>query len=213
MRKHKVRPYRDNRRPHLKYVVNVKEEGKRSRSFFETKREAETFAEQKNIELLNGGIEAAQFPSALRVMARDAATTLGPFGKNIRDAVGFYLPHLQAMNRTCTFRALTDELLIAIPSAPGDVRARVVEVARKAGVPVKTLPGLHELITGEIDLARKERCSNHSAGSRRMAAGLGSFSDNAQQLSSRPDRRFQLCSSGRVLRRQSSPGKREGQRG
>ena len=139
MRKHKVRPYRDNRRPHLKYVVNVKEEGKRSRSFFETKREAETFAEQKNIELLNGGIEAAQFPSALRVMAREAATTLAPFGKNIRDAVGFYLPHLQAMNRTCTFRALTDELLIAKKKDGssarylGDLRSRLGQFAASMG--------------------------------------------------------------------------------
>ena len=139
MRKHKVRPYRDNRRPHLKYVINVKEEGKRSRSFFETKREAETFAEQKNIELLNGGIEAAQFPSALRVMASEAATTLAPFGKNIRDAVEFYLPHLQAMNRTCTFRALTDELLIAKKKDGastrylGDLRSRLGQFAASMG--------------------------------------------------------------------------------
>jgi integrase len=111
MRNHKVRSYRDNRRPHLKYVVNVKEDGKRSRSFFETKKEADTFAELKNVELWNGGIEAAQFSSALRVMAREAATALAPFGKNIRDAVNFYLPHLQATNRSCGFRALTDELL------------------------------------------------------------------------------------------------------
>jgi FlaA1/EpsC-like NDP-sugar epimerase len=50
-----------------------------------------------------------------------------------------------------------DELLIAIPSAPGDVRARVVEVARKAGVPVKTLPGLHELIEGDLSIAGQIR--------------------------------------------------------
>jgi integrase len=139
MRNHKVRPYRDSQRPHLKYVVNVKEEGKRSRSFFETKKEADTFAEQKNIELLNGGIEAAQFSSALRVMAREAATTLAPFGKNIRDAVKFYLPHLQAMNRTCTFGALTDELLIAKKKDGasvrylGDLRSRLGQFAASMG--------------------------------------------------------------------------------
>jgi integrase len=111
MRKHKVRPYRDGKRPHLQYVVNTREGGKRSRTFFETKREAQTFAQQKDIDLLNGGIEAAQFPSALRVMAGEAAKVLSPFGKTIRDAVEFYLPHLQAVNRTCTVRALADELL------------------------------------------------------------------------------------------------------
>jgi FlaA1/EpsC-like NDP-sugar epimerase len=46
-----------------------------------------------------------------------------------------------------------DEVLIAIPSAPGSVRARVVETARRASIPVKTLPGMHELIAGDVDLA------------------------------------------------------------
>jgi len=111
MKKHRVRPYRDSKRPHLQYVVNTKESGKRSRIFFETKKDAQTFAQEKDIELLNGGLEAAQFPSALRVMAAEAAKILSPFGRTIRDAVDFYLPHLQAMNRTCTVRALADELL------------------------------------------------------------------------------------------------------
>ena len=50
-----------------------------------------------------------------------------------------------------------DELLIAIPSADGDVRRRVVEVARDEGVPVKTLPGLYELIAGDTNLAAQIR--------------------------------------------------------
>jgi integrase len=111
MRKHKVRPYRDTNRPHLKFVVNAKEGGKRSRYFFETKKEAETFAQQKNIELLNGGREAAGFPSGLRIMASEAAQQLSPYGKNIMDAVKFYLPHLQATNRTCDLKTLAAELI------------------------------------------------------------------------------------------------------
>src|SRR5207248_11693428 len=35
-----------------------------------------------------------------------------------------------------------DEVLIAIPSAAGGTRRRVVEIAQEAHVPVKTLPGL-----------------------------------------------------------------------
>jgi FlaA1/EpsC-like NDP-sugar epimerase len=46
-----------------------------------------------------------------------------------------------------------DEVLIAIPSASGHVRQRIVNIAREAGVAVKTLPGLYELITGDADLA------------------------------------------------------------
>src|ERR1700682_299185 len=111
MRKDRARPYRDKKRPHLKYVVSFKETGDASRQCCETKKDADTSAEQKNIELLNGGVEAAQFPSSLRVMANNATQQLSPFGKTIIDAVNFYLPHLQATNRSCTFRALTDELL------------------------------------------------------------------------------------------------------
>jgi FlaA1/EpsC-like NDP-sugar epimerase len=50
-----------------------------------------------------------------------------------------------------------DEVLIAIPSAPGDVRRRVVAIAQESGVPVKTLPGLHELLEGDLDLANQIR--------------------------------------------------------
>jgi FlaA1/EpsC-like NDP-sugar epimerase len=50
-----------------------------------------------------------------------------------------------------------DELLIAIPSADGDVRRKVVEIARDEGVPVKTLPGLYELISGDSNLAAQIR--------------------------------------------------------
>lgn len=50
-----------------------------------------------------------------------------------------------------------DEVLIAIPSAPGGVRQRVVETCRAQRVPVKTLPGLHELIAGDLNLAGQIR--------------------------------------------------------
>jgi FlaA1/EpsC-like NDP-sugar epimerase len=60
------------------------------------------------------------------------------------------LPHILNDNRP-------DELLIAIPSASGDVRQKVVEQARDAHVPVKTLPGLYELISGDTNLAAQIR--------------------------------------------------------
>jgi FlaA1/EpsC-like NDP-sugar epimerase len=50
-----------------------------------------------------------------------------------------------------------DELLIAIPSAAGEVRRRVVEDAQAERVPVKTLPGLYELISGDVNLAGQIR--------------------------------------------------------
>ncbi|MFL5920251.1 MAG: polysaccharide biosynthesis protein, partial [Gaiellaceae bacterium] len=50
-----------------------------------------------------------------------------------------------------------DEVILAIPSASGEMRQRIVNVTREGNVPVKTLPGLYELISGESDLATQIR--------------------------------------------------------
>ncbi|HEY7004366.1 MAG TPA: nucleoside-diphosphate sugar epimerase/dehydratase [Gaiellaceae bacterium] len=50
-----------------------------------------------------------------------------------------------------------DEVIIAIPSAAGETRQRIVNVCRDVGVPVKTLPAVHELISGDVNLARQLR--------------------------------------------------------
>jgi FlaA1/EpsC-like NDP-sugar epimerase len=60
------------------------------------------------------------------------------------------LPRILGENRP-------DEVLIAIPSASGEVRRRVVEITREAGVPVKTLPGIYELVSGDVALAGQIR--------------------------------------------------------
>jgi FlaA1/EpsC-like NDP-sugar epimerase len=60
------------------------------------------------------------------------------------------LPHILRDNRP-------DELLMAIPSASGEDRQRVVEIARREGVPLKTLPGLYELIADDDNLAGRIR--------------------------------------------------------
>jgi FlaA1/EpsC-like NDP-sugar epimerase len=49
------------------------------------------------------------------------------------------------------------EVLIAMPSVSGDVRRRVVETAQQLRIPVKTLPGLYELISGDLNLAGQIR--------------------------------------------------------
>jgi FlaA1/EpsC-like NDP-sugar epimerase len=50
-----------------------------------------------------------------------------------------------------------EEVLIAMPSASGELRRKIVEVTRGEGIPVKTLPGLHELISGDLNLAGQIR--------------------------------------------------------
>jgi FlaA1/EpsC-like NDP-sugar epimerase len=68
--------------------------------------------------------------------------------ENVRVVGSTYeLAHLLRDNRP-------DEILIAIPSAPGELRERVVEAGRAANVPVKTLPSLPELISGRVSVAQ-----------------------------------------------------------
>ncbi|BDB11810.1 polysaccharide biosynthesis protein [Thermus thermophilus] len=52
-------------------------------------------------------------------------------------------------------RALeVDEVLVAIPSAPGSVVRKVVELARAVGVSYRILPGIHEILSGRVGLSQ-----------------------------------------------------------
>ena len=112
--------------------------------------------------LIVGAGDAAQL--ILRELQRNPAIGYTPIGlvdadprkKNLR------LHGIRVLGTTDELPELIrerrpDELLIAIPSASGDVRERIVEIARAQRVPVKTLPGLHELITGDLNLAGQIR--------------------------------------------------------
>ena len=53
-----------------------------------------------------------------------------------------------------------DEVVIAIPSAPGTLRARVLAACRERGIPVRTMPTLFELlrdVSGELRVTRQLR--------------------------------------------------------
>jgi FlaA1/EpsC-like NDP-sugar epimerase len=57
-------------------------------------------------------------------------------------------------------KAEPDEVIIAIPSAPGELRARVVRACRDRGIPVRTLPTVFELLQngdGGIQVMRQLR--------------------------------------------------------
>src|SRR6266702_5829708 len=88
-----------------------KSAAKWERKFFETKAEAKTYVEQKEIELLNQGREAVQFPSWLRIDAQQGQERLQPHGKTISDAVDFYARHLEATQRSAKVSQALDELI------------------------------------------------------------------------------------------------------
>ena len=50
-----------------------------------------------------------------------------------------------------------DEVIIAIPSAPGMLRQQVVTACRERGIPVRTLPTTFELLSGGVNLMRQVR--------------------------------------------------------
>ncbi|MEN6408703.1 MAG: polysaccharide biosynthesis protein, partial [Anaerolineaceae bacterium] len=47
-----------------------------------------------------------------------------------------------------------DEVIIAIPSAPGKVVRLVADVCRLKGVPFRTMPGIYELLGGTVSVSR-----------------------------------------------------------
>ena len=60
---------------------------------------------------------------------------------------------LSDLARTVDIRRI-EEVIIAIPSAPGRVVRQVAEVCRHKGVPFRTMPGIYELIGGKVNVSR-----------------------------------------------------------
>src|SRR5215472_13919084 len=121
----------------------------RNRQFFKDKTEAETVLQQKLVEQQNYGTAGLSFNDRQRAEYLDCAERLHPFGVTIRDAVNFYLPHLQASNRTCTAAELVDELL-KVKEADGaskrylnDLRSRLTRFSESFdGKPVAEITAL-----------------------------------------------------------------------
>lgn len=60
---------------------------------------------------------------------------------------------LDDLSRILTLRHI-DEVVIAIPSAPGRVIRQVAEVCTQKDIPFRTMPGLYELIGGKVSVNR-----------------------------------------------------------
>ncbi len=133
-RKFTVRAYRH---PRLKFVVNHRENGKRKRSFFETREQANAFAAFKNAELRKYGAAGSEFSSRLREEAAECVERLSAFGKTLTDATNFLVAHLKASKGSITAAELVPQL-IAAKKADGaskryieDLRSRLPRFAKK----------------------------------------------------------------------------------
>jgi integrase len=140
----------------------------RNRQFFKDKTEAETVLQQKLVEQENEGRSGLSFNERQRAEYLECAEKLQPFGVTIRDAVKFYLPHLQATNRTCTAAELVDELL-KVKEADGaserylsDLRSRLTQFSDSFdGKPVAeiTSPRIDEWLRSLSDKETSRRLS------------------------------------------------------
>jgi FlaA1/EpsC-like NDP-sugar epimerase len=89
----------------------------------------------------------------LREMLRNPQLDIDPVGFVDDDPLkrGIRVEGVRVLGRTDELgrildEAEPDELTIAIPSAPGTLRARVVREGRRRGIPVRTLPTVFELL-------------------------------------------------------------------
>ena len=132
-----------------------------ARTLIERPAAGDLVARGKEVVIIGAG-DAAQL--VIREMQKSRALGYTPIGlvdddprkKNLR------VHGIRVLGTTDDLRHLLrdnrpDEVLIAIPSAAGEVRQKVVNVAQEEGVPVKTLPGLYELISGDVNLAGQIR--------------------------------------------------------
>ena len=85
-----------NSRPHLKFVVNYQSTGNARADFSKQRTERKHLPDQKYC--AREWQRTRGLSIALRIMATAAEAMLKPYGKNIVDAIEFYLPHLQAKN-------------------------------------------------------------------------------------------------------------------
>ena len=113
--------------------------GGRTRRTFLNRNEAETFHQLAKVQIGNHGTAAMTIPDKLRVMAMDGERQLAPFGKTIRDAVAFYLSHLEAVAGSKPVQEVVESLLHAKAADGastrylGDLRARLNRFAATFG--------------------------------------------------------------------------------
>jgi FlaA1/EpsC-like NDP-sugar epimerase len=100
----------------------------------------------------------------LRELLRNAELGLNPVGFVDDDPLkrGLRLDGVRVRGTTSDLPKILDdaepdEVIIAIPSAPGELRMRVVTTCRARGIPVRTLPTVFELLRGSVNLTQQVR--------------------------------------------------------
>jgi integrase len=106
----KARPYPKNN-PTL-WVIDYRANGKRKREFYKSRAAAEKALYPIRKMIDEGGRNAMDLSTSLRVMAHDANKVLEGTGKTILDAARFYKAHLDASDRSITVSALIEKYMV-----------------------------------------------------------------------------------------------------
>ena len=97
----------------------------------------------------------------VREMQRNPQANLNPIGfvdddpaKQKQEIHGIpVIGKLDELGRLIDLKQV-DEVIIAIPSAPGQVVRKVTDICRTKNIPSRTMPSLHELIGGKVSVNR-----------------------------------------------------------
>lgn len=102
------------RRPGYAAIVVMRQGGKRLRErYLRTQAEAEALAQTWSIEAGNTGADAAaSLTNTEKRFLVEARESLAPFGKTLRDALAFYLAHLQTQHSSKSVKDSMDALLL-----------------------------------------------------------------------------------------------------
>lgn len=124
----------------------------RHRRFFQSRIEADAFAEAQRVKLKNEGKRGLEIPDDVRVMAARCAERLKPYGHTIEQAVEHFIEHLQATRRSVTVSALVIEYLAA-KKQKGNKERSLKDIAHRLKVFEATFGGrvVATVGTAEID--------------------------------------------------------------
>jgi FlaA1/EpsC-like NDP-sugar epimerase len=195
-------------------------------------------SEQDKRVLIAGAGDAGQIVAREIFSSRRVNLDLVGFVDDNPDKIGSYIhgaPVVGALDRIpeVVEKYNVQEVIVAMPTAPGTVIRAVVDVCKEVGVDTKTVPGVYELLTGDVDvnrlreikiddLLRREpirtdlsRVKNMIAGKRVLVTGAGGSIGSelcAQIITFQPDRLIALGHGENSLFSLSKQLKSQGQR-
>jgi hypothetical protein len=103
---------RKHRSGQVGYIVDLSLiNGKRERHSFNTKAEAETFAELKRAERQNQGVAALALPQEIKLGAAKASALLSPHGVSLQQAAKYYVRHVIAYRNGPLINQIVEQMI------------------------------------------------------------------------------------------------------